>query len=229
MLSTKVFRQLRSLRDWRWGRTSSCVIDFESLESRQLPFILSRPGSSEWQVVRMASEVAFIGGSSGVGKTSVGFEMHAQLRANDVAHCVIDGDFLDLAHPTPWEHGLAERNRSAMWANYQALGYNRFDLHQHGKCAPHRHGLTSSSIGPRRRGGRCPADVYRSHRPQAPQPAREGVRTGSSHRIECADGGDARNRVLHNSAPSSHRRPHHSLSGRRRDSTDWLDFILVNC
>lgn len=174
MLSTKVFRQLRTLRDWRWGRTSSCVIDFESLESRQLPFILSRPGSSEWQVVRMASEVAFIGGSSGVGKTSVGFEMHAQLRANDVAHCVIDGDFLDLAHPTPWEHGLAERNRSAMWANYQALGYNRFDLHQHGKCAPHRHGLTSSSIGPRRRGGRCPADVYRSHRPQAPQSAREG-------------------------------------------------------
>ena len=66
-----------------------------------------------------------MGGPSGVGKTSVGFEMHAQLRADDVAHCVIDGDFLDLAHPTPWEHGLAERNLSAMWANYQALGYNR--------------------------------------------------------------------------------------------------------
>jgi hypothetical protein len=73
----------------------------------------------------VASKVAVIGGPSGVGKTSVGFEMHAQLRANDVAHCVIDGDFLDLAHPTPWEHGLAERNLSAMWANYQALGYNR--------------------------------------------------------------------------------------------------------
>ena len=73
----------------------------------------------------MGGEVAFIGGPSGVGKTSVGFEMHAQLRAKNVAHCVIDGDFLDMAHPTPWEHGLAERNLSAMWTNYQALGYNR--------------------------------------------------------------------------------------------------------
>lgn len=60
-----------------------------------------------------------------MGKTSVGHEMHAQLRAKDVAHCVIDGDFLDMAHPAPWEHGLAERNLSAMWANYQVLGYNR--------------------------------------------------------------------------------------------------------
>lgn len=51
--------------------------------------------------------------------------MHAQLRAMDVAHCVIDGDFLDMAHPTPWEHGLAERNLSAMWANCQALDYHR--------------------------------------------------------------------------------------------------------
>ena len=73
----------------------------------------------------MVGEVAFIGGPSGVGKTSVGFEVHAQLSAGDVAHCVIDGDFLDMAHPTPWEHGLAERNLSAMWANYRALGYSR--------------------------------------------------------------------------------------------------------
>ena len=73
----------------------------------------------------MAGQVTFIGGPSGVGKTSVGLEMHAQLRAKDVAHCVIDGDFLDMAHPKPWEHGLAERNLSAMWTNYQALGYNR--------------------------------------------------------------------------------------------------------
>lgn len=73
----------------------------------------------------MGGQVAFIGGPSGVGKTSVGLEMHAQLRAKNVAHCVIEGDYLDMAHPTPWEHGLAERNLSAMWANYQALGYNR--------------------------------------------------------------------------------------------------------
>lgn len=73
----------------------------------------------------MTGEVIFIGGPSGVGKTSVGFEMHAQLSARDVSHCVIDGDFLDMAHPTPWEHGLAERNLAAIWANYLALGYTR--------------------------------------------------------------------------------------------------------
>ena len=73
----------------------------------------------------MVSEVVFLGGASGVGKTSVGFEMHAQLTAADVAHCVIEGDFLDLAHPPPWKHQLAERNLAAMWNNYRALGYSR--------------------------------------------------------------------------------------------------------
>jgi len=69
--------------------------------------------------------VVFIGGPSGVGKTSVALEVHAQLSAVEVSHCVIDGDFLDMAHPAPWEHGLTERNLSAMWANYRALGYSR--------------------------------------------------------------------------------------------------------
>ncbi len=73
----------------------------------------------------MADEVVFIGGPSGVGKSSVGLEMHAQLIAADVSHCVVDGDFLDMAHPTPWEHGLAERNLAAIWANYRALGYTK--------------------------------------------------------------------------------------------------------
>ncbi|OFJ52168.1 hypothetical protein BEL07_19000 [Mycolicibacterium grossiae] len=75
--------------------------------------------------MRVTDEVVFIGGPSGVGKSSVGLEMHAQLSAAGVSHCVIDGDFLDMAHPAPWEHGLAERNLAAIWANYRALGYTR--------------------------------------------------------------------------------------------------------
>ncbi|SEA57913.1 MULTISPECIES: ATPase [unclassified Mycobacterium] len=73
----------------------------------------------------MISDVVFIGGRSGTGKTSVSFEMHAQLSASDISHCLIDGDFLDMAHPPPREHDLAERNLSAMSANYRALGYHR--------------------------------------------------------------------------------------------------------
>ena len=71
------------------------------------------------------SEVLFIGGRSGVGKTSVALELHWQLSAQRVKHCVIEGDTLDQAYPPPWEHGLAEQNLSAIWNNYRALGYRR--------------------------------------------------------------------------------------------------------
>lgn len=67
----------------------------------------------------------FIGGRSGVGKSSIAFELHAQLSRARVKHCVIEGDNLDLAYPAPWEHHLAERNLSAVWNNYRSLGYRR--------------------------------------------------------------------------------------------------------
>ncbi len=71
------------------------------------------------------SEVLFIGGRSGVGKSSVALELHEQLFAQRVEHCVIEGDNLDLAYPRPWEHGLAEKNLADMWRNYRSLGYRR--------------------------------------------------------------------------------------------------------
>lgn len=73
----------------------------------------------------MDSEAVFIGGRSGVGKTSVGFEIHAQLSAAGIRPCLIDGDDLDMAHPPPWEHGLAERHLATMWSNYRELGNRR--------------------------------------------------------------------------------------------------------
>lgn len=71
------------------------------------------------------SEVLFIGGRSGVGKSSVASELHERLFAVQVEHAVIEGDNLDLAYPRPWEHNLAEKNLRAMWQNYRALGYRR--------------------------------------------------------------------------------------------------------
>ena len=73
----------------------------------------------------MQSEVLFVGGRSGVGTSSLAFELHAQLAVLKVKHCVIEGDSLDLAFPHPWEHHLAERNLAAIWANYRDLGYRR--------------------------------------------------------------------------------------------------------
>ena len=71
------------------------------------------------------SEVLLIGGRSGAGKSSVGYEIVHQLTRARVRHALIEGDTLDEAWPPPWEHHLAERNLAAMWANYTELGYRR--------------------------------------------------------------------------------------------------------
>lgn len=75
--------------------------------------------------MQQRSEVILIGGRSGVGKSTAAFRLHSILADRDVTHAVIEGDALDLAHPAPWEHGLAELNLAALWGNYRALGYRR--------------------------------------------------------------------------------------------------------
>ncbi len=73
------------------------------------------------------TEALFVGGRSGVGKTTVAFELHFLLGRKGVQHALIEGDNLDLAYPAPDEHGvpLAEMNLRAMWRNYQRHGYHR--------------------------------------------------------------------------------------------------------
>ncbi|WP_413355243.1 adenylyl-sulfate kinase [Microbacterium sp. 1P06AB] len=75
----------------------------------------------------MHTDVIFIGGRSGVGKSSVAAEASHLLAKADIRHAVIEGDSLDHAHPQPWRSGipLAERNLAAMWANYREAGYSR--------------------------------------------------------------------------------------------------------
>jgi len=75
----------------------------------------------------MHTDVIFIGGRSGVGKSSVAAEASRLLGLADIRHAVIEGDNLDQAHPQPWRSGipLAERNLAAMWANYREIGYSR--------------------------------------------------------------------------------------------------------
>ncbi len=73
------------------------------------------------------SQVLFIGGRSGVGKTTVAAAVFERLSHAGVRHCVIEGDNLDMAHPTPWEAGqpIAELNLAAVWRDYSAFGYRR--------------------------------------------------------------------------------------------------------
>ena len=84
-----------------------------------------------WQAGAMRestpTHVLFLGGRSGVGKTTVALEVSCLLAVADVAHALIEGDNLDQAHPAPWREGidLAERNLAAMWRNYRETGHSR--------------------------------------------------------------------------------------------------------
>lgn len=65
------------------------------------------------------AEVLLIGGRAGVGKTTVGWEISAQLRAAEVAHAVIEGDYMGHVHPAPegdpHRAAVTERNLRAVW------------------------------------------------------------------------------------------------------------------
>lgn len=69
------------------------------------------------------------GGRSGVGKTTVGWEVAAQLRAAAVSHVIIEGDYMGQVHPGPEgdpdASQLVERNLAAVWANFAECGYRR--------------------------------------------------------------------------------------------------------
>lgn len=77
----------------------------------------------------MRSQVLFISGRSGIGKSTAALTLHELLIGHDVQHAVIEGDYLDLAHPAPHlaypDANLTERNLAAMWAAYRSLGYRR--------------------------------------------------------------------------------------------------------
>jgi gluconate kinase len=77
----------------------------------------------------MRSHVLFISGRSGVGKSTAALTLHQQLINHDVQHAVIEGDYLDLAHPAPHlafpDANLTEQNLATMWAAYRTLGYHR--------------------------------------------------------------------------------------------------------
>ncbi|MBF4631030.1 adenylyl-sulfate kinase [Clavibacter michiganensis subsp. phaseoli] len=74
-----------------------------------------------------STQALFLGGRSGVGKSTVAAEVSRILATADVAHALIEGDALDQAHPEPWRQDipLAERNLAALWRNYREAGWTR--------------------------------------------------------------------------------------------------------
>lgn len=95
--------------------------------ARVLASLRAAPPCWDYQLMTTApcTELLLISGRSGVGKSAVAAELHHLLAQADVKHALIEGDNLDLAHPPPWEYGLAETNLRSIWHNYQAVGYRR--------------------------------------------------------------------------------------------------------
>lgn len=70
-------------------------------------------------------KILLLAGRSGVGKTTVGYEVSEQLRNHDVAHALVDGDNLDEVYPEASGSELAEANLAAIWRNYRARSLDR--------------------------------------------------------------------------------------------------------
>ena len=80
-------------------------------------------------------QLLLITGPAGVGKSTLSWEMSAQLAATQVAHAVIETDELDRVFPRPNTNELdriqpgtidvSSINLAAIWSTYQALGHTR--------------------------------------------------------------------------------------------------------
>ena len=70
-----------------------------------------------------------VGGRAGVGKSTVSWEISAQLEDARIAHAHVEGDFLDRVFPAPEgdpnRSAVTEANLAAIWANFAAAGCRR--------------------------------------------------------------------------------------------------------
>ncbi len=97
------------------------------------------------------AEVLLIGGRSGVGKTTVGWEVAARLRALGVAHAIVEGDFLGQVYPAPdgdpGGAGLVERNLAAVWGNFARVGCRRLVYTNTVSVLPEEGGMFARAMG----------------------------------------------------------------------------------
>ncbi|WP_457582952.1 AAA family ATPase [Ensifer canadensis] len=83
-------------------------------------------------------ELLLITGAAGVGKSTLSWELSAQLAEANVAHAVIESDELDRVFPKPSSGELdqiqpgatdvSSINLAAIWSTYRKLGHSRLIL-----------------------------------------------------------------------------------------------------
>ena len=140
----------------RLDDTSDLMVDLARLdvEDQRAEVFGSRETDTRWHAARMHhAEVLLIGGRAGVGKTTVGWEVSALLRAVSVPHAVIDGDFMGQVHPAPpgdpHRSEITEANLTAVWANFARHGCRRL-IYTNTLCVlPEATGMFESAMGPK--------------------------------------------------------------------------------
>lgn len=116
------------------------------------PEIKSPADTAGWHAGAVSdAEVLLIGGRAGAGKTTVAWEVSALLRAADVAHAVVEGDYMGQVHPAPdgdpHRSRIAERNLTAVWANFAGLGCRRLVYTNTLSVLPEQTGMFERAMG----------------------------------------------------------------------------------
>lgn len=76
------------------------------------------------------TQILQLAGPGGVGKSTLSWEIGAQLRQSGLSHVLLDADELDRAWPLTEEQqiSLDQENLSSFWANAAAIGHQRLVL-----------------------------------------------------------------------------------------------------
>ncbi|GAA2251280.1 hypothetical protein GCM10010415_08610 [Streptomyces atrovirens] len=97
------------------------------------------------------AEALLIGGRAGVGKTTVAWEVSALLRAAEVSHAIVEGDFMGQVHPAPegdpHRSEITESNLTAVWANFAQRGYRRLVYTNTVSVLPEATGMFERAMG----------------------------------------------------------------------------------
>lgn len=82
-----------------------------------------------------AVQILLLTGPAGIGKSTLSWEMGAQLAARDIKHAIVETDELDRVFPRPTPQELEQIrpgttdvsaiNLAALWSTYRALGHSR--------------------------------------------------------------------------------------------------------
>lgn len=162
-----------------------------------------------------------------MGKTTVAWEVAAQLRAAEISHAIIEGDFMaQVYRPPPHDphlSAIAERNLTAIWANYTRLGYHRLIYTNTLSTLPDTAPTFHRDMGANVSHHPSPPHRHRHHHPRTPDRPGTGLRTGQGTGEQRPQGpppGGAHNR---RHATSGHRRTPCRGHRPRRGDGDRLD------